>query len=126
MRKRLSYANVTATLTATRTKTALDADDVQILEIPGIASVAELNCLSSGANAEISNLSNGSTDIWSSNPLGYVSTNWLAYNTPFEETSETTFHVESGTGSTSHIYTVNVTVEATGSECLFGVTALDQ
>ena len=116
-------------LTATRTKTALNANGVPLFEIPGVASVAELNCLSSGANAEVANLSKGSTDIWASSPNSapyYVATNWLSVNTQFEKTNETTFHVGSGTGSTSHIYTINVTVEQTGSECIFGITGLDQ
>jgi Collagen triple helix repeat (20 copies) len=125
------FAKGNATLRATRTKTALNPPSpVDLFEIPGVASVVELNCQSSGANAEVGNLSKGSTtDIWVSrlnNPPLYVETNWVSVNTPFEKTAETTFHVGSGTGSTSHIYTVNVTTVATGSECIFGVTAVAQ
>jgi hypothetical protein len=125
------FAKGNATLGATRTKTALNPPSpVHLFEIPGVASVIELNCQSSGANAEVGNLSKGSTtDIWASrlnNPPIYIETNWVSVNTPFEKTGETTFHVGSGTGSSSHIYTINVTTEATGSECIFGVTALEQ
>jgi hypothetical protein len=123
------FAKGDATLAATRTRTALNANGVPLFEIPGVASVAELNCLSSGGNAEVANLSKGSTDIWASSANSapeYVATNWLSANTHFEKTTETTFHLGSGTGSTSHIYTINVTVEQTGSECIFGVTGLDQ
>ena len=107
---------------AGRLSTGLISEHPTVLEIPGIAKVIVLNCQAASANAEIDKIGSG-TDVWVANGTGYGGTSWATAGTPFTKDAETTFHIGSGNGSSSRIATINVATAATGSECVFGVSA---
>jgi hypothetical protein len=94
-----------------------------IATIPGISHVVALNCTASAANAEIENASNGATDIWLGGGTNYLGTNWLGSNTPFATTASQTFQLGAGSGAGASSITVTISTEATGSECVFQVSA---
>ena len=93
------------------------------LTIPGVAHIAVLNCLASGANAEVRNDSSVATDLWYLGDTNYIGTGWLAVNTPFTTTAGTTVHIGEGSGSGAEAITITINTEATGTKCVFQATA---
>ncbi len=118
--KRFAVGN--AKFMARRLSTALTFENLTILEIPGLVKVFVLNCQAGGANVEVDNIGSG-TDLWAANGAEYAGTGWASASTPFVKDAETTYHIGNGSGSSSRIATIDVTTAATGSGCVFGVTA---
>lgn len=106
-----------------RLVTATGATGNAIMTIPGIATLQGLNCLSTGANAELVNAKEGTTDIWSVGDTRYTGTSWLGADSTFAATAGTTWHLGEGSGSTAVVVTVTVSTEATGTSCIYQGTA---
>lgn len=93
------------------------------LTIPGVAHVTSLTCTQSVENAELANDAPGTTDLWSGNDSTYVGNNWDFSDTAGAQTSGAVWHLGQGTGAGAKVITITVSMEDTGTDCIFQGTA---
>ncbi|QYJ16177.1 hypothetical protein Rxycam_02008 [Rubrobacter xylanophilus DSM 9941] len=103
-------------------------DDV-VISVPGFARVEALNCQSSGANVALTDFdqSRGTFTMWrdtgAADPDYFSSPGALSWNSNFQVTERTTWHLSVGTGSSAEAATIDVYTRVDGGNCVYSATA---
>lgn len=100
-----------------------------VLTVPGFATVKALNCQGSAANVTLTDFdqSRGTLTMWrdtgAADPDYFSSPSALSWNSNFQATDRTTWHLSVGTGSSAEAATIDVYTQADGSNCIYFATA---